>query len=192
MGAADFNTGVTISGTKEDVFKILKVMYSYATDKREQYREKRNCPYLMSLCISGDNEFGLHKPMSDFSDEELMRFIEEKGCTVCVDASGPYGIFGLLEDVNLFHEMAETAPTAKFEGGMGGFGTGRNQMASFELKDGMLYCKYALPNDDEEWDEEDCDDDDNDWDEDEYWENEEPDWDEKVVYDPVKKKYART
>ena len=191
MGAADFNTGAKISGTKEEVFKILTVMRSYAIDKREQYREKRNCPYMMSMNISGDNEFGLHKPINQFSDEELIRFIEEKNCVVCVDASGPYGIFGPLEDVGLFHEMAEAAPSAKFEGGMGGFSTGGDQCASFGLKDGLLYCKYVLPHDDEDWGEDDEDWDDDEWDDDDDWEDKEPEWDEEVVYDPVKKKYVK-
>lgn len=186
MGAADFNTVAKISGTKEEVFAILKVMHSYVTNKREQYREKRNCSYLMSMCISGDNEFGTHRQISDFSDDELLVYIEEKKCAVFVEASGPYGVFGLLEEVNLFHEMAEAAPNASFSGGIGGFGAGGDQFANFELKDGLLYCKYVMPSDD--WDDEDYDEDDEDWDEDDDLEDEEPDWDEEVVYDPVKKK----
>ena len=189
MGAADFNTGATIQGTKDEVFAILKVMYSYVTTKREQYREKRNCPYLMSMCINGDNEFGMRRPISDFADDELMAYIEEKKCAICVDASGPYGVFGLLEEIDLFHEMAEAAPNAKFEGGMGGFGTGGDQCANFELKNGLLHCKYSLPSDD--WDEDGYDDEyEDDWDEDDEWADEEPDWDKEVIYDPVKKKYV--
>lgn len=190
MGAADFNTGATIKGTKEEVFAILKVMHSYATDKRQQYREKRNCPYLMSMCIEGENEFGSHKPIGDFSDEELMAYIEEKKYTICVDASGPYGVFNGLEDIDMFHEMAEAAPNATFVGGMGGFDPGADQAASFELKDGLLHCKYAVSYFGDEWDE-DCDEDEEDWDDEDDWDEEEPDWGEEVIYDPVKKKYVK-
>jgi hypothetical protein len=127
--------------------------------------------------------------MSDLSDDELMAYIESKKCTICVEAGGPYGVFGLLEEIHLFHEMAEAAPNASFDGGMGGFGTGGDQFASFELKDGLLYCKYSLPSDDE-WDEDENydedDDSDDDWDEDE-----EPEWDTEEIYDPVKKKYVK-
>lgn len=191
MGAADFNTGAKISGTKEEVFAILNVLHSYVTEKRKQYREKRNCPYLMSVCIEGENEFGTHKPLCDFSDEELMTFIEEKKCTVCVNASGPYGVFNGLEDINLFHEMAEVAPNAIIVGGMGGFDPGADQAASFELKDGLLHCKYAVSYFGDELDE-DYDEDDEDGEDDEDdWNEEEPEWGEEVVYDPVKKKYVK-
>ncbi len=189
MGAADFNTSATISGTKEEVFAILKVMHKYATEKREQYREKRNCPYLTHINISGENEFGMHQPISNFTDEELMAFIDSKNCAIFVEAGGPYGVFNTLERVLLFHEMAETAPNATFQGGMGGFDPGGDHCAAFELKDKKLSCKYASREHgweddefDEEWDEDD---------EDENWEEEEPDWDTEVIYDPVNKKNVR-
>ena len=191
MGASDFNTGARIQGTNKEVLDILKVIHSYETDKREQYREKRNCPYLMSVQISGDDDdFNQQKHLSDFSDDELIAYIEDKGCVVCVNASGPYGIFGLLEEVDLFHDMAEAAPNATFSGGMGGFGTGGDQCAGFELKDGLLYCKYSLPSDDE-WDDDEDYDEDDDLDEDDDWEDQEPEWDDEVVYDPVKKKNVK-
>ena len=192
MGASDFNTGAKISGTKEEVFSILKVMHSYLTEKREQYREKRNCPYLSSLYIDGEDELDARRRIEQLSDEELMTFIEEKNCTIIVSASGPYGVFGLLDEVDLFHDMAEAAPNAYFEGGMGGFGTGGDQFASFELKDGHMICKYKYPNENDDWgeDEEDWDDDDyDDYDDDEDFE--EPDWDYEVIYDPVKKKNVK-
>lgn len=191
MGAADYNTGANLKGTKEEIFAMLMIMRSYATEKREQYRQKRNCPYFMGVHINGTDDFKLRRDLLIFSDEDLMAFIEENKCNVDVEANGPYGVFGMLDEVDVFHEMAEAAPNAQISGGMGGFGTGGDQYANFELKDGRMVCKYAYPHEDD-WDDEDEDFED-DWDEDDddWDEQEEPDWDEEVIYDPVAKKNVK-
>lgn len=189
MGAADFNTSAKIKGTKEEVLSILKVLLNYNTTKKEQYNKKRNCPYLTSVYIHGSKEKGMGTRLAPAEDADLLKFIEENNCEIVADASGPYGSFGLLEEVDIFHDMAEAAPTASFSGGMGGFGTGGDQFANFELKDGLLYCKYSLPSDDEL--NEDEYEDDESYDDDDDWEDEEPIWDEEVVYDPIKKKNVK-
>ena len=187
MGAADFNTGVTLRGTREELLAMLKVLKSYATEKHEQYAKERNCAYLNSVYLARYQSAGLGQRINDMTDEDMLNLIDTCKNVIDVDASGPYGRFGFLSEVDLFREMAEAAPTASFEGGMGGFSTGGDQAAAYELKDGLLYCKYAEGEDWEEYDEdedEDWDDDDEDWDA-------EPDWTEEVVYDPIAKKCVR-
>ena len=85
--------------------------------------------------------------------------------------------------------MAEAAPNATFQGGMGGFDPCGDHCAAFELKDKKLSCKYASREHgwgddefDEEWDEDD---------DDENWKEEKPDWHTEVVYDPVNKKNVK-
>ena len=185
MGAADFNTAVSIQGTREEVLAILKIIRAYATEKREQYRAKRNCPYLTHVNISGKDETSVHKSMLNMSDEELLIFIEESNCSVFVEAGGPYGVYMGLQQLSLFHEMAEAAPNAQFQGGMGGFDAGGDSMASFELNEQKLLCKYACHETEfyededfeDDWDEEDCE--------------QEPDWDTEIIYDPILKKNVR-
>ena len=181
MGAADFHTVADIQGTTEEVFAILKVMRTYATEKREQYREKRNCPYFTYMNISGTNESGVHKSLLDLSDDDLKDLIESKKNAVLVEAGGPYGVFNSLRHLTVFHEMAEIAPNATMSGSMSGFGPGGSNVAAFMLKDQRLYCKYATSE---------CFEDDEDWEEDDF-DEEEPDWDEEVVYDPIAKKYIK-
>lgn len=187
MGAADFQSAVEIRGTKEEVFAIAQVMKTYATTKREQYREKRNCPYLTHINICGASEFGLHNPMLNLSDDEILAFIESKNCEISLEAGGPYGVFNGLSHIRMFHEMAEAAPNAYFKGAMGGFDVGGDYLAGFELKDQRLSCKYAT-NYHGELDEDEDYDDDN-WDEEDY--EKEPDWDTEVIYDPINKKNVR-
>lgn len=190
MGAADFNTNARIEGTKEEILAIMKVLLSYTTEKKDQYNKERNCPYLTSVYVSGDGEKGLGTRLAPAEDADYLKFIEDRGNVLYVDASGPYGRFGFLDEVDLFHEMAEAAPGAKFVGAMSGFNPGGDMVAAFELKDKLLQCKYLMPNE-EAWEDE--EDEEDDWDEndDECWDDEEPDWDEIVVYDPIKKKYVK-
>ena len=53
-------------------------------------------------------------PLEEMSDEELSILIDDSNCAVCAEASGPYGVFGTLDEIFVFEEMAEAAPNAKF------------------------------------------------------------------------------
>ena len=189
MGAADFNTGMTLEGSRDELLAMLNVVKDYVTKKRYQYRENRDCAYLMSAHINGPNESGLGAHLSEMNDDDILKFIDNHNGVVEIDASGPYGVFGFLDEVDLFRDIAEAAPNAKLVGGMGGFNSGGDMAASFELKDGLLHCKYFQGEDEEYWEDE--DEDEEDWDEDDDWEYKEPDWTDEEVYDPVKKKYVR-
>ena len=187
MGAADFNTGALIKGTQEDVLAAIKVFMEYSTTKHDQYAKERNCAYLQSCYISYDGEKGLGTRLDSMSEEDLAKFIADHNNTVIISASGPYGRFGFLSEVNLFKEAAEAAPKATISGGMSGFNPGGDQMAAFELKDGLMTCKY---HEGEEFDEE-FDEDEEDWDDEDDEDFEEPDWDYEEIYDPVKKKIVK-
>ena len=146
------------------------------------------CKYGADAVYIGGKVFGMRAGPANFTDEELMAFIDSKNCSIFVEAGGPYGVFNTLERVLLFHEMAEAAPNATFQGGMGGFDPGGDHCAAFELKDKKLSCKYASSEhgwEDDEFEE--------DWDEDDEdnWDEEEPDWHTEVIYDPVNKKNVK-
>ena len=192
MGAADFNTSAQIKGTREDVFAIVKILKSYATEKHDQYSKSRNCQYLQSAYLANQDTVGLGQRINYMTDEDLFEFIDSSNCDVIVGASGPYGHFGFLDEVKIFRDMADAAPNASFVGGMSGFNPGGDQDAAFELKNGLLYCKYAFGDeedcyDDEEYCEEDegLDEDDEDCDD---CANEEPIWTYEEVYNPVAKR----
>ena len=82
---------------------------------------------------------------------------------------GPYGVFGLLEEVTLFEEMAEAAPMAYFDGMMAGFNAGGDQAKKGVLENKPLHLYIDYP--DDEWDEE------------------EEEWDEEMIYDPIAKEW---
>lgn len=189
MGAADFNTTITLKGAREDVLAMMRVVKSYITDKHEQYREKRNCEYLMGANIEAHDINPFSGPnVGDMSDDEMLAMIDKYNCQITISASGPYGVFGNLDDIDLFKDMAESAPHASFTGFIGGFSVGGDQCAAFELKDGLLHCSYRFGEEFEEDYDEDEDLDDEDWDDECEYEEVEIEWDFEVVYDPINKK----
>ena len=96
---------------------------------------------------------------------------------VFVEAGGPYGRYGRVDEAGLFEAIAEAAPTAKFKAHTGGFTTGQSDDFTGELKKGILYLTYRyLPDDCKNYEEDETD---------EEW------FTEKTTYDPIKKEYKR-
>lgn len=182
--AADFYTEMELSGTKKEVLAMLKIIRKYETENYERYKNHRDCAYIEGVSISGTNDDndGDVYDLEDMTDKELLEIIDENGCQICVTASGPWGRFGFLDEIDLFRDMAEAAPDAEFDGNISGFNAGGDQDAEFELVDGLLYCRYAFPGD-EYLDDED-DEADEDWDD----KDDEIEWTAEETYDPVAKK----
>ena len=179
--SADFNTFIEIHGIKEEILAMLNVLKKYETDMFQQYKEKHNCEYIESVQINNNRDMFLYKNLKildSLSDEELSKFIDSCENGVFVSASGPWGVFGFLDEITLFDDMAIAAPNAYIHGSISGFNTGGDQDAEFELIDGLLHSRYAFQND-EDWDEyyEEYEDD----------EETEIEWDFEVVFNPVTK-----
>ncbi len=174
---ADFTTVITVKGTTEELFNILKRLVDY-TDKSS------GKPYLGSVDVSNkDNQKVLH--FTDLrltvpSNEEIEKAAISLDGAMEIVAAGPYGRFGILEEVPLLEDLAEAAPHCTFVGEIEGFNAGGDQEEKGELKNGRLHLYYMLPHDDEDWDD---DDDDN------FDEEDEIEWDEEAIYDPINKEY---
>ena len=140
--AADFNTEILMKGTKEELLAMAMVLKKYATEMHEQYIKEHNCAYLESVYINGRNS------VSEITDDQLNEIIENSNGTINVEAMGPYGVFGLLEDVRLFADMAEASPNAYFEGLMSGFNPGGDQAQKGVLQNKKLHVYTKYPDDD--------------------------------------------
>lgn len=137
--SADFNTEILMKGKKEELMAMTKVLKSYVTEKQNQYNEKRDCAYMMSVRINDENY------LTELTDEELEAVVETSNETVNVAAMGPYGVFGFLEEVRLFEDMAEAAPTAYFDGQMAGFNASGDQAKKGVLEDKQLHIYIDYP-----------------------------------------------
>lgn len=168
--AADFNTEILMKGTDEELLNMIKVLKRYETDMYNQYKEKRDCEYIMSVRINGD------KSLESLSDDDLKDVVQNSQRTVKVTAEGPYGVFGLLEEVCLFEDMAVAAPNAYFNGLMFGFNAGGEQAKRGEMENECLHLYIDYPKDDF-------------YDEEEHNEMIDTEWDAEQIYSPVTKKY---
>lgn len=125
--------------------------------------------------FDGENDVLLETLTEDSLDDFLTKYKKK----VFVEAGGPYGSYGGVDEAGLFEAIAEAAPTAKFKACTTGFTTGQRDEFTAELKKGKLNLVYScLPDDYEISDDAD----------DEAYES----WfSEKSTYDPIKKEYKR-
>ena len=192
--SADFNTSITVAGTAEEIVAILKVIKEYEEEKPKQYQEEHNCGYIEYVRINKKMEFfgAGEKHLKNMSEEEIAAYIAALKGVLYVEAAGPYGAFGWLEEVDLFKDMADIAPTASFSGWMSGFDTGSDQTVKSELKDGLLHLYYKYRMNDFDYDN---DDEDEDGEEKEdamaNAGDDEDGWDSESIYNPVTMQYIK-
>lgn len=209
--SADFTTLIQIEGEICDVISMLKTLQSYSYDK---YQENDKEIYLQAIQLFDEDDAtinDLESPLDEMSEEEIVSFANESDGCIHIEASGPFGSFGWLDEIQLFENMASVAPDAHFKGSISGFNNGGDQEAEFELKDGLLYSKYATNVDsdfelfDDEYEDEDEDDSFDDYDEceDEIIDDEDDaedvndlllgtKWDFMHIYDPYQKEIVES
>lgn len=140
--SADFNTELTVRGTKEEYLAILKVLHTYADERYQQYREQRNCWYL-------------DKKIGEVTEKTLESFLKNGVFSILL--SGPYGVMNgpVTDEVDLFERLADAAPGCSFEGSISGWDPGANQRINAKLANGLLYLRYMYREFGGEWDDED-------------------------------------
>ena len=143
---ADFNTEITVKGTSEEIAAILKVIAQYTKDNNDIYFDSASAGKAEILSLS---------------DDEIEKLALTFDSKIDICASGPYGSFGLLDEVSVFQEIAYAAPHSSIVGEADGFNAGGDQSMKAELSDGILHLYYKYP-DDGGWEDE--EDDDDDWD----------------------------
>lgn len=74
---------------------------------------------------------------------------------IFVEAAGPYGRYGRMDEAGLFEALADVAPKARFKAHTEGFTTGQSDDFVGELKNGKLYMEYSFLPDEYKIDEED-------------------------------------
>ena len=149
--SADLNTEITMKGTEEELFSLVKVIQSFENEKYERYKTKHDCGCLVfCMIIEGEADFSKilsnGKSLKELSDEEIQSLISNANGEISIKAGGPYGVFSELFEVGVFEELACAAPSAYFKGISSGFVTGADVSLTGELKEGILYlAEYNMP-----------------------------------------------
>ncbi len=139
MATAEFEFSMTINGTALEVADILKIMKSYA--------EGKDGVYFSFVKVSG--EAGDSTNIEEMSEEDILAFAGECAGEVKLEGLGPYGRYGVLNDVDIFRDMAEAAPGASFEAEITGSTTYTEQSMTCTLADRLLNISssYCAPGD---------------------------------------------
>ena len=111
---AYYDTSISFSGNKEERQAFAGVLKLYST------REHSGAFFR-------------------FDDKEIEAIENSDSESVGINASGPWGNYGELNDVGIFREIAEAAPNAEMYGHIEGSGTYDEQDLKTKLKDGKLY-----------------------------------------------------
>ena len=129
---AEYNTRITVCGTTEELAAIAEVLWEYKTGT-------------VQIRL---NQIKTNKGKKDLllvSKKQFLSIVSSAGDGFDVEADGPYGRYGSLEEVRLFEDMANVAPDAYFQGVIHGMsdGSGCYEDAYATLEDGKLALRYV-------------------------------------------------
>ena len=141
MATADFELNMTINGTNEELATMLAVFKKYIEGEDGVYF---NWP---SVTRSGEEI-----DLEESTPEEILEFLEGSEGEVEINAGGPYGHYGMLNDVDLFRDMAEAAPDASLEAEITGTTTYTEQNLNCNLENRILHISTFFEANEEEGD----------------------------------------
>ena len=139
---ADFNLSMTLIGEKSDIRKMIEVFTHYCHGGNRK-------AYFVQVEING-------KSYHDPKDIAKLRKLTDKQIAaisvngeVKIEAAGPYGYYCELNDVELFREMAEAVPNAKFVAEISGYQQYSDQNLNCALEGGKLSITTFYQSNDE-------------------------------------------
>lgn len=162
--SADFNTLIHVSGSKEGIVKILEVIRYYEVERHEQYRAKEPyyVDYLEWVKVCEGKKIDSKKAISLEEIKDIEAYVNElKKGEITIEAMGPYGRFGTLDEIDLYNDLVEKLDdSVEFNGSSYGFDSGGRQSLDAIYKNGKLEVDVELSGfEDDEYDEEEEDDD---------------------------------
>lgn len=132
--SADIGTTMTLTGTADEMFAMLMVFKKYDESIADKV-------YFSSADISDQSSC---EDLMGMVEAAVRNFISKNEGDIFISAEGPYGYFGFLDEVDVFREMAEAAPGAKFHGSVHGVIMG-SELQTMEciLENNLLRTKYC-------------------------------------------------
>ena len=133
MATADFEFGITYRGTQEQMLTLLDIIRKYDNGTGDIYLSFTNLVVKNKRCVLGINK-----------DEEILAAIAESDGEISFSATGPYGRFSDLSEIDIFRCIAEATPDASFDGTIEGFTSYTEEKLACELKNGILYTDTSF------------------------------------------------
>ena len=138
MATADFEFSMTAHGNTNELCLLANILKHYTTDETNVY--------FRFAKLQKGNEIA---EIAELNNEELLDFILQNEGDFSLSASGPFGKYGELNDVDIFRDMAEAAPNAEFQGEITGNTTYTMQNLNCTLKNKILHITAYFENNDE-------------------------------------------
>jgi len=139
MATADLDFNLEIKGTPDEITALLKIIVEYSVIGKD------GVYFSFTTANVGGQTFRISSPGSE---EEKLLEAAANADSVKINASGPYGRYGELNDVDIFRDMAEAAPNAEFDGTISGFAGYADQSLHAWLKEGRLNISTYYLSDD--------------------------------------------
>ena len=128
---AEFNTTVNVSGTEDELKKIIEVF--------RQFEAKKFKGFLVDVQLK--NEYRAAKLKDLIEKDALDAFVKESVGSIAIEAAGPWGSYQFVTDVKIFETMADVAPTASFSGKIEGGTSYTTENIDCEMKNGILHIE---------------------------------------------------
>ena len=146
---AEYEFNLTFKGTTEELVSMLKIMKRYDDFDNDIYLEEIEL-FHNEEPIEFDDDF---PSLLEMGEDELINIAKEHGSPIEVFAWGPYGNIFMLNEANIFRELAEAAPGAFLEASIEGAGTYEEQELHCTLRNKILHISTSyLENDMDEED----------------------------------------
>ena len=130
MATADFDLTMNVECELEEAKALIEVL--------RKYSEGEKGVYFSYMEVDGNDV-----------EDDLEDFFDDFDGAMEVTALGPYGSYMMLNDVDIFRDLAEVAPNAKFDAEITGCTSYTEQSINCELEDGILHIStYFESNDD--------------------------------------------
>ena len=129
---AYFSLEMTLIGDRIDIKKMLEVLVNYSN-----YGDREVCFTGIELNGRDEHPGPGRIDLKNITDELVSELLSSG--KVEVRATGPFGYYVELNDVDLFREMAEVAPNARFDAEISGSQQYSVQNLNCRLDEGKLY-----------------------------------------------------
>lgn len=141
MGTTTGWINISIKGTTEEVYSILKVIHEYTSDKKKHNVWYDHFVLKQKKKEITQKENGDNFTFENLTEEDLCDFAKKYRSGLNIEADGPYGDFKKLNDVDILRDLAEVAPNATLNASMScnGHMTFDTQEIEGYLHEGLLY-----------------------------------------------------
>lgn len=135
MSEATFTTRIVIKGESKDIINVFTLIKEEYVSGNDEYFES-----VVVRLLNDDKCLSNIDNLLRSSVNQIQNFATiAGGLEIEIEADGPYGCYGPLEDMGIFNRIAESVPNISLRGYADGYDIGGDQELSVVLENGILH-----------------------------------------------------